>query len=55
MLMGYLVSRRRYPWVDYAVAVGVTGGVAIFKLYEKNDAPVRAALLPRRRATPRAG
>ena len=37
MLMGYLVSRKRYPAVDYVVACGVTAGVALFKLYERSD------------------
>lgn len=40
MLMGYLVSRKAYPAVDYGVACVVTAGVALFKLYEReSDAP----------------
>ena len=41
MLMGYVVSRRTYPLFEYAVATAVTAGVAVFKLYETNDAPVK--------------
>ena len=41
MLMGYLVSRRTYKPFEYLVAVAVTAGAMIFKLYETNDAPVQ--------------
>ena len=41
MLMGYVVSGKRYKCVEYLVALGVTAGVATFKLYEVNDAPVK--------------
>jgi len=41
MLMGYAVSRRVHSFFEYAVAIAVTGGAAMFKLYETNDAPVK--------------
>ena len=41
MLMGYLVSQRTYKPFEYLVAVAVTAGAMIFKLYETNDAPVQ--------------
>ncbi len=41
MLMGYVVSRRVHTLFEYLVAVGVTAGAAMFKLYETNDAPVK--------------
>uniref|UniRef100_A0A7S0LHM6 Sugar phosphate transporter domain-containing protein n=1 Tax=Coccolithus braarudii TaxID=221442 RepID=A0A7S0LHM6_9EUKA len=41
MLMGYVVSRKQYSLFEYLVAAGITSGAAIFKLYEKNDAPVQ--------------
>jgi adenosine 3'-phospho 5'-phosphosulfate transporter B2 len=40
MLMGYVVNRKTYSGVEYLVAISVTAGAAIFKLYEENDAPV---------------
>ena len=41
MLMGYVVSRRVHTAFEYLVAIGVTAGAAMFKLYETNDAPVK--------------
>ena len=41
MLMGYVVSRRVHTAFEYFVALAVTCGVMIFKLYETNDAPVK--------------
>jgi len=41
MLMGYVVSRRVHSAFEYLVAIGVTAGAAMFKLYETNDAPVK--------------
>ena len=41
MLMGYVVSRRVHTAFEYLVALAVTCGVMIFKLYETNDAPVK--------------
>jgi adenosine 3'-phospho 5'-phosphosulfate transporter B2 len=34
MLMGYVVSRKSYPLLDWIVALAVTGGVLMFKLNE---------------------
>ncbi|KAG8470925.1 hypothetical protein KFE25_009346 [Diacronema lutheri] len=39
MLMGYAVTRRAYPPLDWFVALAVTGGVLAFKLNEATDAP----------------
>ena len=41
MLMGYVVSRRVHACFEYVVAMGVTAGAAMFKLFETNDAPVK--------------
>ena len=41
MLMGYVVSRRVHTAFEYGIAIAVTGGAAMFKLYETNDAPVQ--------------
>ncbi|KAJ1627690.1 UAA transporter family-domain-containing protein [Pavlovales sp. CCMP2436] len=41
MLMGYAVSHRSYPILDWAVALGVTAGVVAFKLNEESDKPER--------------
>jgi len=41
MLMGYAVSGKRYSALEYLIAVCVTAGAALFKLYEDNDAPVK--------------
>ena len=41
MLMGYVVNKKTYSAFEYAVALGVTAGAAVFKLYEENDAPVK--------------
>lgn len=41
MMMGYVVSGKKYKAVEYVVAICVTGGVVLFKLNEANDAPVR--------------
>merc|ERR1711920_374227 len=41
MLMGHGVSKKSYSLFEYAVAAAITAGAAIFKLYEKNDAPVQ--------------
>ena len=37
MLMGYLVSRKRYTALEYGMAVAITSGAAIFKLNEEAD------------------
>ena len=37
MLMGYLVSRKRYTALEYCMAVAITSGAAIFKLNEEAD------------------
>ena len=37
MLVGYLVSRKRYTALEYCMAVGITSGAAIFKLNEEAD------------------
>ena len=34
MLMGYLVSGKRYTGLEYAMALAITSGAAIFKLNE---------------------
>ena len=34
MLMGLLVTGKRYSFVEYSVAVAITAGVAVFKLNE---------------------
>ncbi|KAL1507571.1 hypothetical protein AB1Y20_007191 [Prymnesium parvum] len=39
MLMGYVVNRKSYSALEYAVATVVTAGATIFKLNERNDAP----------------
>jgi adenosine 3'-phospho 5'-phosphosulfate transporter B2 len=41
MLMGYVVNKKTYSVSEYVVAVLVTTGAALFKLNEKNDAPVQ--------------
>ena len=41
MLMGYVVNKKTYSAFEYLVAIGVTAGAAVFKLYETNDAPVK--------------
>ena len=41
MLMGYVVNKKTYSAFEYAVALGVSAGAAVFKLYETNDAPVK--------------
>lgn len=41
MLMGYVVNQKRYSPIEYVVAIIVTAGAAVFKLNEKNDAPVQ--------------
>mmetsp|Transcript_43938 Transcript_43938/g.72983 ORF Transcript_43938/g.72983 Transcript_43938/m.72983 type:complete len:419 (-) Transcript_43938:811-2067(-) len=41
MIMGYIVSRKKYSLFEYVVAVMITAGAAIFKLNEANDAPVK--------------
>jgi len=41
MLMGYVVNRKMYSAFEYLIAVSVTAGAAVFKLYETNDAPVK--------------
>ena len=41
MLMGYVVSGERYTAFEYAVAIAITSGAAIFKLNEDSDAPVK--------------
>ena len=41
MLMGYLVNKKTYSAFEYLVAISVTAGAAVFKLYETNDAPVK--------------
>uniref|UniRef100_A0A6S9UV63 Sugar phosphate transporter domain-containing protein n=1 Tax=Chrysotila carterae TaxID=13221 RepID=A0A6S9UV63_CHRCT len=41
MMMGYLVSRKQYSLFEYIVAIMITAGAALFKLYETNDAPVK--------------
>jgi len=41
MLMGYAVSGKRYTAFEYAVAIAITSGAAIFKLNEDSDAPVK--------------
>jgi adenosine 3'-phospho 5'-phosphosulfate transporter B2 len=61
MLMGYVVSGKRYTAWEYVVACGVTAGVVLFKLWETNDAPVKdtqavgIALIVRRRPLPGLG
>lgn len=39
MVMGYVVSRRAYPLLDWLVALAVTCGVLAFKLNEAPDGP----------------
>ena len=46
MLMGYLVSRKRYTALEYAMAVAITSGAAIFKLNEEAD-PEQVRLTPK--------
>merc|ERR1719502_2610664 len=41
MLMGYFVNKKLYSAFEYAIAISVTAGAAVFKLYETNDAPVK--------------
>jgi len=41
MLMGYLVSGKRYTGLEYAMALAITSGAAIFKLNEESNAPVK--------------
>jgi adenosine 3'-phospho 5'-phosphosulfate transporter B2 len=41
MVMGYFVNKKLYSAFEYAVALSVTAGAAVFKLYETNDAPVK--------------
>jgi len=41
MLMGYVVTGTRYSSLEYIVAITITTGAVIFKLYEVNDAPVQ--------------
>jgi len=41
MLMGYVVNRKSYTLLEYAVAIAVTCGAAVFKLNEANDAPTK--------------
>ena len=38
---GYVVNKKTYSAFEYLVAIGVTAGAAVFKLYETNDAPVK--------------
>ena len=51
MLMGYLVSRKRYTALEYAMAVAITSGAAIFKLNEEAD-PEQARLAHNPTPTP---
>ena len=41
MLMGYVVSQKRYVLFEYVIATAITAGAMIFKLFEANDAPVK--------------
>ena len=36
-----VIAPRRYTPIEYLIAIAVTSGAAIFKLYEVNDAPER--------------
>jgi len=46
MLMGYVVTGTRYSSLEYIVAITITTGAVIFKLYEVNDAPGIVHSLP---------
>jgi len=41
MLMGFVVNQQSYTLMEYGVAIMITAGAAVFKLYETNDAPVK--------------
>lgn len=37
MLMGKVISKKKYKWWEYAVAVTIGGGVALFMIAQKGD------------------
>jgi len=41
MLMGFVVNQQSYTVLEYVVAIMITAGAAVFKLFETNDAPVK--------------